>query len=197
MAEINLLQTNNDKPTVNPIWSKLVYVFALLLVLAAVGGYLLLRNSNASLVQEIAAEDLRHQELEKTIRGHKDYSTLLSAQDKVKVITTILNKHVDWSRLIPTIAEATYKDAVFDTFSAESRNLEDAQGAGATASITGAVSSLKDLDKLVKGMKLKDFSNNIRDVKFVSMTMNKEDADKRISFELRVTFNNAIIHAAD
>ena len=197
MAEINLLQTNNSQPSANPIWNRVLVAFAVVLLLAVGAAYMYVRYANTNIVEQIASEDARQQEFESSIKADKNYSVFLSAQEKVKVIETLLSKHVDWAKLLPTFGEVTYKDAVFSQFSAESRNFEDAQGAGAVANITGSVSSLRDLDKLVKGMLLKDFSNTIRDVKFVEMSMNDEESDKPISFQLKVTFNNAILHAAD
>jgi hypothetical protein len=195
MAEINLLQTNNDAQKKSPIWSGLMIGVGVLLLVLTAAAFFYLKFSNKNLVKNIEAEDKNQQQLQSEIRNDKNYALLLDAQQRVGVMSVLLDHHVDWSTLIPYFTDATYKDITYKSFRSKSDNFKP--GGGAEARITGEANSFRDLDKMIKGLQLKDFSNVIREVKLISATPNSENATKAVFFDIRITFNNSILHAAN
>lgn len=181
MADINLLQPAQGPERSSASFSHLNALGVLILVLIialyayfTVAAALAQKNTNKALEEK--------NKIETEIKSQEEYATLLSNQDKLKNIQTLLDEHLDWSKFFPSFQEATLKTATYSKVSATSDG---------GAIISGTVPDFQNLDKLIKAFQLSDF-DFINDVKLTSIALASGEKTG-IDFSIKITFNKSIL----
>jgi|SRR5579872_1205983 len=186
MADINLLQS--AQPSQNdPIRRAKIFtiVSAVIFGLALVIGIFIF-FSNRSSDSQIQNLSTQKNDTINQIMANKDYGTLVVDQRKIKDLQTLLDKHLDWSKLLPKFFDATLTSASYSRFQAQSDG---------SALITGNVATFVDLDKLIQAYQLTDFSSYIKDVQLVNIGFSTDLNKPGITFTIKVIFNQDIIKA--
>ncbi len=181
MAEINLLQTNqNQGGGITP--TNLLNQVGIVLLVLVIGGYAILFLRTNSLNANTVNADSEKLLLEQQLQADPQYPALISYQNKLHNTQLLLAKHLKWSMVLGKFSEATLKTAKFDKFVA---NYDG------TANISGFVPDFASLDQQMKAYQLNEFQY-IKDVKLINVGLSSKERIG-IDFTLKIDFNTDLL----
>lgn len=121
---------------------------------------------------------------QQSVTNDKDYQNFLSTQKSLSDVSALFGSHLGWASLVPKFAAATLKTATFSSFQATSDGSVD---------VVGTVPSFADLDKMLQGFQLQDFSSYIKSVSLVNVGLSNGSGGNGVSFSLNVQVNPSIL----
>lgn len=194
MAELNLLQTDNTQKAqasnlVNNSLNVLgVVVLAVVLVMSAI-----LYINNRNLTKQIADASQQQNSTESNFQHQSGYAKLISSQQKLKDLQSLLKQHSDWSSIITKFASATLANTELDNKVTSAIYNKFSANSDGGVEISGTVGSFADLDRLIKGFELQDFDSFITDVRLTNVGTSKDN--NAVTFTLDISFNKDILNA--
>ena len=158
--------------------------FLLLVILALVGYYVYLLYSihgqNTTMTnteQQIQADQ---QDLSK-VSGRDE---LLTRQQQLKQLMSLVGGHAYWTRLFPALAQVTLNSANFLSI----QTLPDG-----SLSMSGTVPSNEDLDKFLQVFDLPEFNKDFYDVKISSLGKAQVGNQLLVQFTVNMKYNPALL----
>jgi hypothetical protein len=187
LAQINLLKQNNSSGADSGFKDGVVKIFVRLLlvvlvVLVVYDGWLFFQSKSidgkiSSVQTQIAGQT--QQALDLTGRGE-----LLTRQQQLKNLNTLVAAHVYWSQMFKPLADATLNTASYS-------NLQ--VGIGTNLILSAAVPSLTDLDKYMQVFNLPQFNQNFSDIRISGFTIAQGKNSSSVKFNVQMKYNPSLI----
>ncbi len=180
MAQINLLK---QKTVSENLWETLPGIFLKLLLVVALGVlayyawlYIKINKVNAEIttIKEQNAKNLS------TAFSLGQRDEVLSRQAQLKEFSSLVDKHVYWSHLLPEVAKVTLKTASYSSL----RGVADG-----SMTLSVAVPSLNDLDKYLQVFDQPQFNKNFSDVKMGGFHKLVEEGTAMVKFDVQLKYN--------
>jgi hypothetical protein len=188
MPEINLLQ-GNVNTSGNSTATRIVFgVLGAIVLLAAAGSGAYFYEQNSSVNSQIASTVAAQAAAQSSVTADKNYKSFTTTQQDLSSLTTLFGSHVGWTSLIPKFSSATLKAVSFSNFKA---------AIGGGVDVSGSAPSFADLDKMMQGFQLPDFSPFISSVSLVSIGLAHSSAGNSVSFSVHVNVNPATLKFAN
>jgi hypothetical protein len=183
MSEINLLQGNARGSSGTAVRVSLNVVGGIVLIAAcATGGYFYLKGKTVQADDSgVVAQQLATQQ---AVTSGKDYKNFIATQKSLSTLTTLFAGHLGWTPLLPKFSAATLKVASFSNFAATADGGVD---------VAGTVPTFADLDKMMQGFQLQDFSSYVQSVSLVNIGMSHSSAGNSVSFAVHVQVKPNIV----
>jgi hypothetical protein len=186
MSDINLLQSTKTAASQNDRLIRILNIAGIsLLALAVIFSFVVFfgvkgaESNQANLAKQASDE-------QSSIQSVPAYPLLLADQTKVKNLKILLDKHLDWSTLLPDFFNVTLQSASYSKFLAN-------KDGGAT--ITGNVPDFQELDKLLQALQFDDGSGKtyVNDVKLLNIGVSNDQAKQGVTFSIGVTFDKNLL----
>ncbi len=192
MTQINLLHTDSEQKT-HAVYRTL-NVLGIIILIVALGSFVFFYLGAQSLNSSVSKIAQSRSAAQSGLENSKEYPALLSAQQKLKNLQSLLSQHTNWSDLITKFADATLKSTTFSdgTTTSTIYNKFSATSDG-TVQISGIIGSFTDLDRLIKGLELQDFNSYITNVSLTNVGTAEKNSG--ITFTLAISFNKDILSA--
>lgn len=185
MAQINLLKQKqaSSSDTLQTITGLVVKFLILVLVgLVAYYAFLVFRSSSEtkkalSLEEQIAAKG-------KQLASRPERDELLTRQQQLKELNTLVNAHPYWSGVLPAMAKVMLTTANVVNFKA-------VQDGTITMGVT--VPTITDVEKFLQVFDLPEFNNNFYNIRIGSLGKSQSGDSLLVSFDVRMNYNPALL----
>lgn len=185
MAQINLLKQKqaSSSDALQTITSLVVkFLVALLVGLIAYYAFLLYRTSSeakkaVSLEQQISDKG-------KQLASRPERNELLTRQQQLKELNTLVSAHPYWSGMLPAMAKVMLTTANVVSFKA----LQDG-----TIAMTVTVPNISDVERFLQVFDLPEFNNNFYNIRIGSLGKSQSGDSLLISFDVRMNYNPALL----
>lgn len=152
-----------------------VVIFAIVLI--ATGTlYFLVSQKDANLA-DLDAQKITTQQKTESLKGYAD---LLSAQQRIVDIQSLLNGHNDWSNILPNLAITTLKGIYYTKLSVNS------DGSGM---LTGNADSFKELYRFIQGFTNGSFNTYIKSAELTNVSLGEHGG---VIFTMNLTFDKSL-----
>lgn len=181
MAEINLLQNRIEESGVNtsPIARAVAKILMLLVIVAiAVYGFLLFTNWRTK--TKLVAVNQKIQTVQAAAIANKDRQELVTRQEQLSELETLIDKHTYWSYLLPELARVTIKTAKLTEIDAKDNG---------KLSLTATLSTYEDIEKFLQIFDLPEYNQQFSNVKIESINRIISESSVATELRLQLTFN--------
>jgi hypothetical protein len=186
MSEINLL--SSQTPQVSSVNNGfLVRLFArifLLLVILAGISYLVVLVVNYSTNKSLVTVQNKVKSAQAEALANKDRNELVTRQEQLKQLDTLVDSHVYWSYLLPELARVTLRSAVYSNISAKSDG---------KLNLDVTLPSYSEVEKFMQIFDLPEYNQQFSNVRIVSIDSVQNGTTIQIKLRLQLTFNPAYI----
>lgn len=185
MSEINLLHTDSKGSGVNTSFATtLLARLFLILVIIAVAIYAVLyfytwKNSNS-----LKTVNAQVQKLETEALANKDRNELVTRQDQLSELETLISEHVYWSYLLPELSRVTLKSARYTKIEA---------GKDGKLSLAVNLPSYSDVEKYMQIFDLPEYNQQFSNVRISGISTVQKDEAIEVELRLQLTFNKEYI----
>lgn len=181
MAEINLLQTENPAVdqgfgVVTRLVAKILSVILVVVVLVYVGLYVYgwlngkRLTSIKSDIQTAQSEAL----------ANKDRQELVTRQEQLGNLETLIDNHLYWSHLLPELARVTLKSARYTEIEASSDG---------KLNLAVTLPSYEEVEKYMQIFDLPEYNQQFSNVRILSIETVQADTSIEIQLRLELNFN--------
>lgn len=185
MAQINLLKQQKTIGRGSLSFLPGLFVKLLVLILAAVVAYYgwsiikerQVKKETASLQKKVA-------ENKAAAAQNPDRDELLTRQQQLLKLSTLLDNHVYWSQVMPELAKATLKTAHYNSLKVAGDN---------TLVLNVNVPNLSELDKFLQVFDLPEFSKNFSNIRVGAFHTSQNGDQTVINFEVKMAYNPALL----
>jgi hypothetical protein len=179
MADINLLGSEQKQTrSAVVLVTAVVWLLAALLIASLIGYVVVLvgiRNTNA---QQVAKNQALEQAKDRIVQN-QSRAELLTRQGQLRSLSSLLQNHLQWSKLLPALAEVTLKGAGYTNIEADT-----------TGKLSVAVSlpSYAAVDQFLQIFDLPE-NQHFSSVKVLSITQIETETVPEIVVKLQLTFD--------
>lgn len=185
MPDINLLQSNIDESGINSsAFTRAIARFMMFLVVVVILAYVAMVFDSWNTNRKLVTVNEKTQTLQAAAMSNTDRDELVTRQEQLSELGTLIDDHVYWSYLLPELGRITLKTAKYTEI--------DASRDG-KLTLVANLPSYEDIDKFMQIFDLPEYNEEFSNVRIVSIGK-VQDGDK-IETELRVqlTFNPEFI----
>jgi hypothetical protein len=185
MPDINLLQSNLEEGGVNSsAFTRTVAKLLMFLVLVVIVAYVAMLFDTWNTNRKLAETNEKTQNLQAAAINNTDRDELVTRQEQLNELGTLIEDHVYWSYLLPELGRITLKTAKYTEI--------DANRSG-ELTLVANLPSYDDIDKFMQIFDLPEYNEEFSNVRVVSI--GKVQNGDKIETELRVqlTFNPEFI----
>lgn len=181
MSEINLLHTETADSGVNTGFAaSLIARLLLILVIAAVVIYAALYFYTWRNNSKLASVNEQVKTLQAEALDNKDRNELVTRQEQLSELETLISKHVYWSYLLPELARVTLKSARYTEINADSTG---------KLNLSVSLPSYGDVEKYMQIFDLPEYNQQFSNVRIVGIdTVQKDDSIETL-LRLELKFN--------
>lgn len=182
MADINLLSSDfQDTSKINNgLLSRIIAILALVLLVIAVGIYVVLWLVNRSSTKTLVNTKQQTQTLQTEALGNKDRNELVTRQEQLEQLSTLIDKHVYWSYLFPEIARVSLKSAKYTQIKAVSDgNME----------LDVMLPNYTEVEKFMQIFDLPEYNQQFSNVQIIGIDKIQNGTTIEITLRLRLKFN--------
>lgn len=185
MSEINLLHTDSaDSGINNSFAARLVARLSMVLIIAAVVIYALLyfytwRNHNKLTVVTEQTNTLQAKAL-----ANEGRNELVTRQEQLTQLETLIDNHAYWSYLLPELARVTLRSARYTAIKASNDGKLD---------LIVALPSYSDVEKYLQIFDLPEYYQQFSNVRIAGITTSNNDEKIETQLNLELTFNPEFI----
>lgn len=181
MAEINLLHSDQVDSGINSGFAA-IFIARLLLILVIVAAvvYVLLYISTWRNGSKLATVNQEVQSLQAEVSANQDRNELVTRQEQLSELETLISKHVYWSYLLPELARVTLKSARYTEIEAESDG---------KLNLSVSLPSYGDVEKYMQIFDLPQYNQQFSNVRVMGIDTVQKDAAIEILLRVQLTFN--------
>lgn len=185
MSEINLLQSRIEEGGVNsnPI-IKIVAKLLMLLVVVAVGLYITLIISSWLTKKKLVDVNKKIQNVQSSAIANKDRIELVTRQEQLSELETLIKNHKYWSVLLPELARVTLKTAKYSEI--------DAQDDG-KLELSIKLPNYEEIEKFLQIFDLPEYNQQFSNVRIISINRVLTESRVETELNLELTFNPEFI----
>ena len=185
MSEINLLHSEQaDSGINNSLAAILVARLLLILVIAAFVLYGVLFFYNWRTNNKLTTVKQEVQTLQAQTLADKDRNELVTRQEQLAQLETLIDQHVYWSYLLPELARVTLKSAHYTDIQADSTG---------KLNLTVSLPSYTDVEKYMQIFDLPEYNQQFSNVRIVGIDTVQKDNVVETKLRIQLTFNPAYI----
>lgn len=181
MPDINLLQSRIEEGGVNSSsLARIISRVLMLLVLAVVASYILLLFAGWHAKSKLTEVNDKIQAVQASAIANKDRLELVTRQEQLSELETLVNNHTYWSYLLPELARVTLKTAKYSEIDAE----DDGK-----LTLTATLPNYEEIEKFMQIFDLPEYNQQFSNVKILGI--NRVVSETSVATQLRVelTFN--------
>jgi len=184
MAQINLLKQKQVSFDSLQIVTSLAVKFLFLILVGLVAYYAFLLYRISSETKKFFSIEQQISDKGKQLAARPERNELLTRQQQLKELNTLVGAHPYWSGMLPAMAKVMLKTANVVTFKA----LKDGT---VTMSIT--VPAITDVEQFLQVFDLPEFNNNFYNIRIGSLGRSQSGDALLISFDVRMNYNPALL----
>jgi len=187
LAQINLLKQTNNSGAGGGLKESSVKIFVRLFVVVFLAlviyyGWLFFQSKSidgkiSSVQTQISGQT--QQALSLTGRGE-----LLTRQQQLQNLNTLVAAHVYWSQIFKPLADATLNNASYSSFQV---------GTGNDLILSATVPGLTDLDRYMQVFNLPQFNQNFSDIRISGFTIVRGKNSSSVKFNVQMQYNPNLI----
>ncbi len=185
MPEINLLNsdphvTHSDYGALSRLVSRLLKFLLLLAIIAFVAVFIL----NWFNQKDLTAVKAKIQTAKAEALANQDRNELVTRQEQLAELETLVDNHVYWSYLLPELARVTLKSAKYSGIEASS-----------DGSLTLVVNlpNYEEIEKYMQIFDLPEFNQQFSNVRIMSINTVETESTIETQLRIQLTFNPAYI----
>jgi hypothetical protein len=182
MSEINLLHTDSaDSSGVNNgLAATLLARLLLLLVILAIVFYAVLYFYNWQSNRTLTSVNSQIKSLQTEAVKNKDRNELVTRQEQLTKLETLIDKHLYWSYLLPELARVTLKSAHYTNITAKSDG---------KLQLSVSLPSYADVEKYMQIFDLPEYNQQFSNVRIVGIDTVQKETNIETLLRLELTFN--------
>lgn len=185
MADINLLQSEShdigsEVSNIARIFARLLVIVVALAIVAYGVMYFFDWSAQKSLEQTKASIQTKQSE----IMANKDRNELVTRQEQLQQLETLIDNHLYWSYLMPELARVTLKSGRYANIEATSDG---------KLNLTVNLPSYEDVEKYLQIFDLPEYNQQFSNVRIVNINKVQTDTSIEIQLTVQLTFNPAFI----
>lgn len=185
MPEINLLHNDQTDSGINSGLAATVLARLLLfLVIVAVIIYGVLFFFSWQGNKNLTDAKQQVQSLQTEALANKDRNEVVTRQEQLTELETLIDNHVYWSYLLPELARVTLKSAKYTEIQADSEGKLD---------LTINLPSYEDVEKYLEIFDLPEYNQQFSNVRIMGINTVQKDAGIETELRLELTFNPEFI----
>lgn len=179
MAEINLLQSHtvNDQPSAGFALRVIARLLTIILILVLIV-YGLLWFYNWSAQKKLVTTRNDIDRAQRDAIASKDRNELITRQEQLTSLETLLDNHVYWSFLLPELARVTLKSAHYTEINAQKDGSLD---------LTVNLPNYEEIEKYLQIFDLPEFNQQFSDVRILGI--NNVQSANAIETQMRIKLN--------
>lgn len=185
MPDINLLQSEShdigsEVSNAARIVARLL-VFVVVAAILAYGALFFWGWTTQGSIEKVTTQVAAKQQ---EILANKDRNELVTRQEQLKELNTLIDEHLYWSYLMPELARVTLKSGRYTNIEAKSDG---------KLNLTVNLPSYEDIEKFMQIFDLPEYNQQFSNVRIVSIgkTQSENSIETRVSLQL--TFNPEFI----
>lgn len=185
MPDINLLQSSSDESGINSnAFSRVIARVMMFLVVVAIITFIGLAVDSWRNNRKLRDVNQKTQTIQSQAINNDGRDELVTRQEQLNELGTLIDDHVYWSYLLPELGSITLKTAKYTEIDA------DRDG---KLILVANLPSYEDIDKFMQIFDLPEYNEEFSNVRIISIS--RVQSDDRIVTELRVqlTFNPEFI----
>lgn len=185
MSEINLLQSRIEETGVssNP-FIKIIARLLMFLVVVAVGVYVALLINSWLTKKKLADVNEKIQNVQSSAIANKDRIELVTRQEQLGELETLIANHKYWSVLLPELARVTLKTAKYSEINAKDDGKLD---------LTVKLPNYEEIEKFLQIFDLPEYNQQFSNVKIISINRVLTESRVETELTLQLTFNPEFI----
>lgn len=185
MSEINLLGSDSSGSSVNSgVLSKVVARVVFFLLFLSVSTYIVLSVVNYTTNRSLETAQKQIQAVQAQALGNKDRNELVTRQEQLKELDTLVDNHVYWSYLLPELARITLKSASYTEITAK---------ADGKMQLSVVLPSYADIEKFMQIFDLPQYNQQFSNVRIVGIDNTQSGSAIQTKLRLELTFNPSYI----
>ena len=185
MSEINLLHTDSKDGGVNNSFAVILVARTLLvLVIASIAAYAITYFYTRSNAKRLESVTQKVQTLKTEALANKDRNELVTRQEQLTELETLITQHVYWSYLLPELSRVTLKSARYSKIESE----KDGE-----LTLTVNLPSYADVEKYMQIFDLPEYNQQFSNVRISSIGTVQKESSIEIQLRLQLTFNKEYI----
>ncbi len=185
MPDINLLQSEShdigsEVSNIAKIFARLLVLGVALVIIAYGTMYFVDWSTQKKLEKSNSAIQAKQTE----ILANKDRNELVTRQEQIQELETLIDNHLYWSYLIPELARVTLKSARYTNIEAKNDG---------NINLTVNLPSYEDIEKFLQIFDLPEYNQQFSNVRIVSINKTQTDTSIETQLNVQLTFNPAFI----
>lgn len=185
MPDINLLQ--NESHNIGSDVSLIARIIARLLMLLtllvfAAYGFLLFLGWNSQ--NELEKVNVNIQTKQAESIANPDRNELVTRQEQLGELETLVDDHMYWSYLMPELARVTLKSAKYSSIEANNDG---------KLNMTVILPSYEEVEKYLQIFDLPEYNEQFSNVRIVSISKTQTESNIEIQLTIQLTFNPEFI----
>jgi hypothetical protein len=187
MAQINLLKQTSSSGKGGGLRDRTVKIFVrlfLIILLALVGYYGWLFFLSRSIDGKIAFAQTQIAEQTQQALNLTGRGELLTRQQQLQNLNSLVAAHVYWSQIFKPLADATLNTASYSSFQV---------GTGNDLILSATVPSLTDLDKYMQVFNLPQINRNFSNIRISGFTIAQGKNSSGVKFNVQMQYNPNLI----
>lgn len=181
MADINLLQNRIEESGINtsPVARAVAKILMLLVVLAIIGyGFLFFTDWRTK--TKLAKVNEKIQAVQASAITNKDRLELITRQEQLIELETLIDNHTYWSYLLPELARVTIKTAKLTEINAKDNG---------KLSLTATLPTYEEIEKFLQIFDLPEYNQQFSNVKIESINRIISESSVATELRLQLIFN--------
>lgn len=184
MAQINLLKQNSPSKNIADAVPGILVKLLIVILVGLLGYYAWLFYKTKAVGKNIVSLQESIAKEKKEIADQKDREELLTRQQQLQQLDSLITSHPYWSEVLPALAKVTLKSASYSNITATQEGY---------LIMSVKLPTLIDLDKFLQVFDLPEFSSNFSDVS-IGAYHKVADGDKTsIVFEMKLKYNPKLL----
>ncbi len=185
MSEINLLHNDSDGGGAGGNFvATFVARLLLILLIVVLAAYAALYFYNWSAEKKLTKVKQQVQSLQTEALANTERNELVTRQEQLIELETLISKHVYWSYLLPELARVTLKSARYADIEAESTG---------ELSLSVSLPTYADVEKYLQIFDLPEYNQQFSNVRVVGIDTIQKETSIETLLRLRLTFNPEFI----
>ena len=181
MSDINLLQSRIEEGGVNSSsFARIVARILMLLVIAAVVVYIALLVNGWHTKNKLTELNNKIETVQASAIGNKDRIELVTRQEQLSELETLIDNHTYWSYLLPELTRVTLKTAKYTEIDAEDNG---------KLTLTANLPSYEEIEKFLQIFDLPEYNQQFSNVKIMGISRVVSETSVATQLRLELIFN--------
>ncbi|HEX3099369.1 MAG TPA: hypothetical protein VHQ41_00145 [Patescibacteria group bacterium] len=180
MAEINLLHGDQQHGLGGSFTLRVVARMLLLIMVAAVFLYAAMFFYNWRTSSQLTSVNQQVQAIQAEALANKDRNELVTRQEQLIQLETLISNHVYWSYLLPELARVTLKSAKYTNIEAKSDG---------KLNLSVSLPNYSDVEKYMQIFDLPEYNQQFSNVRIVGIDTVQNDTTISTLLRLELNFN--------